>query len=129
MECVLLSCSVSLYLLQIGVIKYGKEVPPEKTKPVMRASDMEVTYKPKDLMVKFEVLPLQPQPGDLTITTESRLKPGLGYEDGRFYDTETGQYMSISEAIERGLIVIDWESGMVINKYTNEVNYHKQVQQ
>ena len=83
---------------------------------------MEVTYKPKDLMVKFEVLPLQPQPGDLTITTESRLKPGLGYEDGRFFDTETGQYMSISEAIERGLIVIDWESGMVINKYTNEVN-------
>ena len=88
----------------------------------MRASDMEVTYKPKDLMVKFEVLPLQPQPGDLTITTEGRLKPGLGYEDGRFFDTETGQYMSMSEAIERGLIVIDWESGMVINKYTNEVN-------
>ena len=90
-------------------------------KPVMRASDIDVEYKPRDLLLKFEVMPLKPQPGDLTITTESRLKPGLGYEDGRFFDRMTGQYMSISEAIERGLIVIDWESGMVTNKYTGEV--------
>ena len=91
-------------------------------KPVMRASDIDVEYKPRDLLVKFEVLPLKPQQGDLTITTESRMIPGLGYEEGRFFDTQTGQYMTISEAIERGLIVIDWESGMVTNKYTDEVD-------
>lgn len=40
------------------MIKYGKQLPPEPAvkKPVMRASDMEVTYqKPKDLLLKFEV--------------------------------------------------------------------------
>ncbi len=65
---------------------------------------------------------MKPPEGPLTITTESRLIPGLGYEDGRFYDVTTGQYMSISEALERGLIVIDWETGMVTNKYTDEVS-------
>ena len=167
------------HVFQIGVIKYGKVLPPEKMKPVMRAPDLEATFRPKDLIAKIEVsttplcmtpfcmtpcqvtqhgvtetgvcllplsktwrrdvkvadldddsyivfsrlqiLPLKPPEGELTITTESRLRPGLGFADGRFYDVETGQYMSISEAIERGLIFIDWETGMVTNKYTGEV--------
>ena len=60
--------------------------------------------------------------GPITITTESRLKPGtVDYVDGHFIDVETGYALTISEAIERGLIVIDWETGMITNKYTGEV--------
>jgi len=46
---------------------------------------------------------------------------------GHVVDTKTGEQLTVSEALARGLIQINWETGMITDNRTKEVcrmNFH-----